>query len=147
MSAIVAATVLFVVGTTIERNQGENHSATEETTHGGEAARGEPAASESTSGEESGSEEILGVDPESAALVAIAAGVSLLLAAAVWRWPDRGALLLLVAAAMLAFAALDVREVVHQIDENRSGLAVLAAFVALLHLGSAAASGALRQAG
>ena len=41
-------------------------------------------------------------------------------------------------AAMVAFAALDVREVVHQLDEENAGLAVLAGVVAALHLGVAA---------
>jgi hypothetical protein len=39
---------------------------------------------------------------------------------------------------MLAFAALDVREVVHQVDESKGGLAVLAVVVAVCHLAVAA---------
>ena len=35
---------------------------------------------------------------------------------------------------MLAFAALDIQEVVHQSDEARTGLAILAAVVAALHV-------------
>lgn len=50
-----------------------------------------------------------------------------------------------VALAMAAFAALDVREVVHRVDESRTGLALLAALVAVLHL--AAAVLAARAAG
>jgi hypothetical protein len=45
---------------------------------------------------------------------------------------------------MAAFAALDVREVVHQIGESRTGLTLLAVLVAALHL--AAAALAARQA-
>ena len=50
-----------------------------------------------------------------------------------------------VAAAMLVFAALDVREVFHQVDESRTGLAVLAGVVAALHLGAATAIGLLAR--
>ncbi len=49
-----------------------------------------------------------------------------------------------VALAMLAFTALDIRELAHQLHESRAGLAALAATVALLHLLAAAA--ALRAA-
>ena len=49
-----------------------------------------------------------------------------------------------VAVAMLAFTALDIRELTHQLHESRPGLAALAATVALLHLLAAAA--ALRAA-
>ena len=45
---------------------------------------------------------------------------------------------------MVAFAVLDVREVVHQHDDN-GGLALLAAAVAALHLGVAAIAVALAR--
>jgi hypothetical protein len=41
---------------------------------------------------------------------------------------------------MLAFAAVDVREVVHQLDINNDGLAVLAAVIAGLHGAAAVAA-------
>jgi hypothetical protein len=44
------------------------------------------------------------------------------------------------ALAMLAFTALDIREVTHQLSESRPGLAALAATVALLHLAAGAAA-------
>ena len=43
----------------------------------------------------------------------------------------------------LAWAALDIREVVHQLDESRTGVAVVAMAVAALHLAVAAISGRL----
>jgi hypothetical protein len=55
------------------------------------------------------------------------------------------ALLAVIAGVMLAFAVLDVREVFHQLDEDRDGLALLAALVAVLHLASAAVAGLLRR--
>jgi hypothetical protein len=39
---------------------------------------------------------------------------------------------------MVVFAVLDLREVVHQLDEDNGGLAVLAGVVAALHLAAAA---------
>jgi hypothetical protein len=45
-----------------------------------------------------------------------------------------------VALAMLAFTALDIREVAHQIHEARPALAALAATVAVLHLLAGAAA-------
>ena len=67
----------------------------------------------------------------------IAILLSLVLAAAVIA--VRSPLLLPgVALIMLAFAALDIRELTHQIHESRPGLAGLAAAVALLHLLAAA---------
>jgi hypothetical protein len=73
---VAAATASFVVGTAIERNSGETHTASSEVSEGHEE-----------------------LNP---------------------------------------FAVLDVREVVHQVDEHRGGLAALAAAVALAH-GAAAA--------
>jgi hypothetical protein len=161
VALIVAATVLFAVGTTIERNQGDSHAATEKAqgeTHAGETAGGESGKQAEQNGETShadeagstqapseshsySSEKILGIEPESTGLVIVAVIVSLLLAAAAWRWPDHRLALVVIALAMLAFAALDIREVVHQLNESRTGLGLLAALVAALHLGASALSG------
>lgn len=56
------------------------------------------------------------------------------------RWRRRHWLLAVVGLAMLAFAALDIREVAHQIDANRTALAIVAGTVAALHLIVAALS-------
>jgi hypothetical protein len=48
---------------------------------------------------------------------------------------------------MLTFAALDIREIVHQADESRAGLAVLAATIAALHLIAAGAAALMLRAG
>jgi uncharacterized membrane protein len=60
------------------------------------------------------------------------------LALAGWQRPHHTGLLALVAVVMLAFGALDAREVAHQMDVDNNGLAVLAALVAVLHLVAAA---------
>jgi hypothetical protein len=46
----------------------------------------------------------------------------------------------------VAFAALDVREVFHQADEDDGGLALLAGVVAALHLAAAALALRMRRA-
>jgi hypothetical protein len=134
---IVVATTAFAIGVSIERSQESDETVGSELGHvEGESAEGEAAAVETQS--ESDGEELLGVDPESVGLVIVAVGVSLLMAAAVWLRPDVPAIVLVVGLAMLAFAALDVREFIHQVDESRTGLAALVAFITLLHAGAAA---------
>ncbi|MEJ7798217.1 MAG: hypothetical protein WKF42_06930 [Solirubrobacteraceae bacterium] len=100
--------------------------------------------SSETSGEESHAElRPLGVNIEHwsfVALAALAALVSLALACAAWLRPQLALLLALVAVTMLAFTALDVREVFHQLDVSDDGLAVLAAAIAFLHGGAAVAA-------
>jgi hypothetical protein len=73
--------------------------------------------------------------------VALAAAFSIVLAIAVWVRPRWALLLVAVAFAMVVFSALDVREVVHQLDESNGGLAVLAGLVAVCHLAAAAVAG------
>jgi Flp pilus assembly protein TadB len=164
VALIVTATAAFVVGVALERNSGESgHEHRAEATRStsdsssGEARRSEAGeASHAEAGEsaehrraeEAGEpassekdEELrpLGIDIEAWPFVTLAALTSLALAGAAWLRPQAIAVLLAVAAAMLAFAALDVREVFHQVDESNDGLAVLAAAVAALH----AAAGAI----
>ena len=52
-------------------------------------------------------------------------------------------MLVTLAAIVVAWAALDVREVAHQIDESRTGLTILAIAVAVLHLAAAAVAARL----
>jgi hypothetical protein len=132
---LVASTTLFVVGVSLERSSADTH--TETATH---AASSE--GDDDRPAEHAQDATLLGVDAEAWPFVALAAATSLALAAGTWLRPRWGALLVLIAAAMLAFAALDVREVVHQLDENRTGLALLAALVAALHLNAAAIAAA-----
>ena len=55
-------------------------------------------------------------------------------------------MLIAVALIAIAWAALDVREVVHQLDESRTGIAVIAIAVAVLHLARGAARRSHRRA-
>jgi hypothetical protein len=158
---IVAATIAFAIGVAIERSQesgsegsaevghveGESGEVSGESTEAG-AVEGESAEAghvEGEAGHSDSSEDLLGIDPESVGLVIVAVIGSLALAAGAWLRPDLSWLLWLTALAMVAFAALDVREFIHQLDESRGGLAVLVALVTLLH--AAAALLAFRLAG
>lgn len=156
---LVAATILFVVGTTIERSQasagqheqtnpveqpaGEAGETAEQ--HEGEATNGEAnttteGTEEHRSAGESG-EELLGINPESAGLTTAVAAVSLLLAGLLMARP-RKALLVAVVLVGLLFATLDGREVIHQASESNAGFLVMALVTGLLHLGVAVAAAA-----
>ena len=52
-------------------------------------------------------------------------------------------MLLAIALIMLIWTALDVREVVHQLDVSRTRIAVVAIIAAVLHLTAAALAGVL----
>jgi Flp pilus assembly protein TadB len=153
---LVAATILFVVGTSIERSQaraGEQQAASTnerpageagehseaEATEGGSNATSEATDEHASSGESG--EELLGINPESVGLTVIVAAVSLLLAALLVARPRTG-LLVAVVVVGLVFAVLDVREGIHQASESNTGLLVVALVTGLLHLGVAVAAAA-----
>ena len=160
---IALATAGFIVGTTIERNSEDDHAdaAAEIQAEGTHSEEGEAAEEPGEAGEEHSEEgesaaedthdesdeefKPFGIDIEAAPFVALAAIVSLALAAAAWTRPGWTLLLGVIAVAMLAFAALDMREVFHQSDEDETGLAVLAAVIALLHLAAAAVAGLMAR--
>jgi hypothetical protein len=151
---LVVAAVLFAIGSAVERNQesggGEaSATATEsqpesgvETGSEGAGAQGGDAAHAESGG---GSEDLLGINPESTGLVIVAIACTVLLAAAVWFRPIPVVLLAVVAFG-LVFAALDVRELVHQVNESRAGIAVVAAVLTVLHLAIAGTAVALLRA-
>jgi hypothetical protein len=147
IALVALATVGFVVGTSIERHNSGHESAAQlesETHHaeGGETTEGHAHAAPSETHKEL---RPLGVDIEAVPFVVLAALASLGLAALAWIRPQWLPGLIAIAIAMTVFAALDVREVFHQSDENQTGLAILAGCVAALHL--AAAGVALAMAG
>lgn len=152
---IVLATAAFALGVVLERSSEEpatEGSGTEAPAHeaGGEAVKGsgEEGGGEvvfPASGEPNGEESVAGVDPESTPLVAFAIVASLLLAAGCWFRPGRRWLLVVTAFAMAAFAVLDLRELIHQLDESNTGLAVMAVVVAILHVAAAVAAAVLAR--
>lgn len=137
---IVLSTAAFVVGTTVERNHGHSEPAAAETHTDEGAETHHEGASEETEGAKprsDKSETIAGIDVESTPLIVLGALLSLALAGAALRWPRRE-VFAVAAAFLLGFAALDVRELAHQLDENASGVAALAGLTLALHLAAAA---------
>ncbi|MGH2616627.1 MAG: hypothetical protein ACRDJC_15425 [Thermomicrobiales bacterium] len=168
---LVLATIIFVIGITAERSLAgetaetrqsesaaatsdevseepasegaENHEEGEEaerTSEVGVQVASEPEGGEAEEHADEASETILGVNPESTTAVAAAVAISLLLAAALWFW-GTPAVLVIAAGFALLFAALDVREVLHQVNESRGGLAAVALVAAALHVGVAIVAG------
>jgi cytochrome b561 len=87
-------------------------------------------------------ERVLGADIESTPLIVVAVLAGLALsAAAASDLRRRRAFLLVVVVIALAWDALDLRELLHQIDESREGLAAVAIVVAVLHLLAATVAG------
>ena len=151
VALIVLSTVAFAVGAIVEHSSGEpaaEGSGTKAPAHdkGGEAVEGSGEAGEGGgeeapvsegSEEPNGEETLFGTDPESTPVVVLAIVASLLLAAGCWFRPEWRWLLVVTAFAMAAFAVLDLREVIHQLDESDTGLASVAGVVATLHVAAA----------
>jgi hypothetical protein len=153
VALLVGSTALLAVGVSIERSQADTHvepaaaqsEADEpEGAHEEEGeAQSEPAAGET----ESEGERMLGVDLESTPLIVLVVLAGLGLAAlAATRFGRLRGVLLAIAAIALVWAILDAREVAHQLDESRDGVALIAMTVAVLHLAAAAVSGHLARA-
>jgi hypothetical protein len=150
VSLIVLSTVAFAVGAIVEHSRGElaaEGSGTEAPAGEGDGAvegsgevgegGGEVAPISEGSEEPNAEETLFGNDPESTPLVLLAIVASLLLAAGCWFRPEWRWLLVVTAFAMAAFAVLDLREVIHQLDESDTGLASVAGAVATLHVAAA----------
>jgi hypothetical protein len=138
---IAVAAVLFAISVSAEKSDTHSEPAVghiESASPEGEAGESAQVAESGQSHDEGENETLLGVDLESTPLIVAAVIVSLALAGGAWARPDSRPLMALIGVAMLVFAVLDIREVVHQLDEDRTGLALLAALVALLHLAAAA---------
>ncbi|MGH2758531.1 MAG: hypothetical protein ACRDKJ_03100, partial [Actinomycetota bacterium] len=107
----------------------EVHTETSEAGQASTEPPGEEAGHDKEGGthdeSEEASERLFGIDLESPGLIALAVLLSLALATVVWFRPS-AVLFLLVAAFTLGFAVLDGRELLHQLDEDRTSLAVMA---------------------
>lgn len=144
VAILVLSTAVFAAGVITERSEGseraESASAHEEAGAGSAPAEEEPAG-EAHADE---GEVVLGIDVESTALIILAIiagfGLAAIVATGLGRAP---AVLLVIALIAFVWAALDIREVVHQLDGSRGGIAVVAAITAVLHLGAAALAGTL----
>jgi hypothetical protein len=141
VSLIVLSTVAFAVGAIVEHSSGEpahdqGGGAVEGSGEAGEGG-GEVAPVSKGSEEPNGEETLFGTDPESTPLIVLAIVASLLLAAGCWFRPEWRWMLVVTAFAMAAFAVLDLREVIHQLEESDTGLAFVAGAVATLHVAAA----------
>ncbi len=107
-------------------------------TEEGNSEEGEEAETteESEAGHSESEETLLGIETESPLAVGAGVLLSVVLAALAFKSTNR-VVLSVVGLFALAFAVLDSRELLHQLDESRAGLAALAGLIALLHLGAA----------
>lgn len=145
---VVLATAAFVIGVSVEKNQGHSEPGVEETHpdegseasdegeagEGGEREEGEISSEGAEESEDS--ELVFGINAENTSLIVLGTVFSLALAGAVLRWPRREAFAI-AAVSCLGFAALDGRELAHQLDENADTIAVLAGLTLALHLAAA----------
>jgi len=139
---------LFAIGATVERHQHTEASrsisetstptpgTSSETGGEGQHTEGTPSTSE-TGGEgqptethpapgettATSSEDLFGINPEAPWVVVLGVAASVLLALAVC-FRDRRSVLLIVVVFGLLLAALDLREMVHQVNESRTSLIV-----------------------
>jgi hypothetical protein len=139
---LLLSSAAFVIGVTIEKNQGHSDTGVEQT-HSDEASEtaeqseGEPAEGAEPPSEESESETIVGIDVESTPIIVLGVAVSLTLVGAVLKWPRRE-VYAVAAGFCLGFALLDWRELAHQLDEDAATVATFAALALVLHLCAAA---------
>jgi hypothetical protein len=141
---LIGSAILFLVGSTIERNRRHHETTAAKTSEvsggekstngetGGEGSKPTESHTQPTGGEAGA--KILGVNTESLALSIVAVVLSFVLAGMIWlgAWPRL--VLLAVLGFGLVFAAGDGRELVHQLDESNTGLAAVAAILLVLHL-------------
>ena len=134
---MLLATAAFVIGVTIEKNQGPSESSVEQA-HSGEGSETHEQAESMESGSQSEtSETIGGIDIESTPIIVLGVAVSLAVIGAVLRWP-RPEVYAIAAVFCLGFALLDGIELAHQLDENSGSIAAFAGLALVLHLGAAA---------
>jgi hypothetical protein len=141
---LVGSAILFLVGSTIERNHRHHETAAAKSSEvsggeksktgetGGEGSKPSESHTQPASGEAGAT--ILGVNTESLALSIVAVVLSFVLAGLIWFGPWPRLVLLAVLGFGLVFAAGDGRELVHQLDESNTGLASIAAILLVLHL-------------
>jgi hypothetical protein len=136
---LLASTAFFVMGVVQEhrRTESEQHRISEgaHADEGAQRAEETPDPNSELPPSLHDTESVFGIDLEATWLIGLAGAVSVLLALAVLVARSR-ALLLVVAAVCIVFVALDVREVVHQLDSSSAGLVVIAVVTALGHLAS-----------
>lgn len=150
---LLVGAALFIAGVVVERaaianetNSTANPTSTESPHHDeGSGTEGSGTEASPTgarqpvapAAESHNAEAILGINVESWPLAIAAAIVSIGLAFAAWRGRQR-AILVAVAVFALAFTVLDIRELIHQSNEGRTGIVILAGLIAVVHLAAGA---------
>lgn len=137
---LIASAVLFAIGSTLERHQHGKES-TVSTHKEGSGGESSGDASKTTARHETGVK-ILGINTESLGLEIVAIVSSLLLAAATFLLRQRLVLLAVIGFG-LVFAAGDIRELVHQINDSHADIAAIAGVLIVLHLAVAGAAALL----
>ena len=161
-SMMIVSTVLFAIGVALERAGEANESSGTHAEIEGEHQEGSEieaehnereevaeeheentelaeAHKEETVVEEPHSETILGIDFENPVFVIGAIGAWLALTVGLWLFGRRVLVPIIIVAVSTAF--FDILEVITQLNRSNSGLALLAAFITVLHLAVAALAG------
>ncbi len=147
---LASSAILFLIGAFVEHNQSDQAgqgspavAASVSPSAGGETGSETTESHATTPGQtpqETRSETLFGINPESTGLVAAGVIAALLLAGACW-WRRIVVVLLGVVGFGLIFGALDVREMVHQLNEHRETLGLVAGAIGVLHGGAALLAG------
>lgn len=142
-SLLIVGAALFAIGVTSERSSEDNRGSSEsvaevnseQANEAGEAAE----AAESAEGSEESEEGLFGLNLESPVFVVLGVAASLALAVLTWRSNARR---LLIAAGLFAavFAVLDIAEAVRKFNDSRTGIAVLALVIGVIHAAAAFAA-------
>jgi hypothetical protein len=151
---LAASTAVFGVAVASERSTEDEHvervadrPGVEGASHdeGEEFATAEAEEHADAEQESHGDEEqLLGVDLESTWLVALGVAFGFALVALAATAAGRTHVFLVaVVVICIGWAALDVRELVHLLEDSETGLAVLATLVAFLHVAAALVAGRL----
>lgn len=96
------------------------------------AERGQPAPTNNTTMSNADGELLFGVNTETPPFIAAGVALQVVLAVVVWRKDVQGVLMGVLGFGVV-FAALDAREVVHQVSEQRLLIALVAVVVLALH--------------
>ncbi len=143
---LLVSAALFAMGATVERHQHTEAtpsiSQTSAPTEGSSSDSGgeaHPAPGETGA---TSSEDLFGINPEAPWIVVLGVAASVLLALAIWFRDGRSVLIIVIVFGLL-LAALDLREMVHQVNESRTSLIVVSAVLATLHLAAAGIAAAL----
>lgn len=155
-SLLIAGAALFAIGVTSERSGEDNHGSSEsvaevnseqaneagageavgEGAGDNEAAEGSAESAEGPKESEESEEGLFGVNVESPVFVVFGVAASLALAVLTWRSNARR-LLIVTGLFAAVFAVLDVAEAVRKFNDSRTGIAVLAMTIGVIHAAAA----------